>query len=185
MTLIATKEYTDPAQMLADYAARRARMYAPSLPVAEEVQTIPAPVLPKILVFPISRPVSVEEIVQRYKRGHPHCRLFAARRIKSREGGADTFNIMRTVALHFDVTRVDLKSARRTAHIVKARQIACWLMKTLTTLSLPQIGRHVGGRDHTTVLHAARKIQHLRETNEEMRRVTDDLVAQVKARVAE
>lgn len=66
--------------------------------------------------------------------------------------------IQRAVANHFDVSKVDLLSARRTADIVRPRQIAMYLCKTLTSRSLPEIGRHFGGRDHTTVLHAVRKI---------------------------
>jgi chromosomal replication initiator protein len=59
------------------------------------------------------------------------------------------------------VTRADLLSSRRTAVVVKPRQIAMYLAKTLTLRSLPEIGRRFGGRDHTTVLHAVRKIESL------------------------
>lgn len=52
----------------------------------------------------------------------------------------------------------DLKSPRRTATIVRARQIAMYLAKELTCISYPEIGRKFGGRDHTTVMHAHRKI---------------------------
>lgn len=61
-------------------------------------------------------------------------------------------------ARHFKVSRADIKSARRTAEIVRPRQIAMFLAKTVTLRSLPEIGRRFGGRDHTTVLHAVRKI---------------------------
>ena len=53
---------------------------------------------------------------------------------------------------------MDMRSARRTANIVRPRQVAMYLAKTLTLRSLPEIGRRFGGRDHTTVLHAVRKI---------------------------
>jgi chromosomal replication initiator protein len=59
------------------------------------------------------------------------------------------------------VSRSDLLSARRTANVVRPRQIAMYLAKTLTLRSLPEIGRRFGGRDHTTVLHAVRKIESL------------------------
>jgi chromosomal replication initiator protein len=52
-------------------------------------------------------------------------------------------------------------SSRRTANVVRPRQIAMYLAKTLTLRSLPEIGRRFGGRDHTTVLHAVRKIETL------------------------
>jgi chromosomal replication initiator protein len=69
--------------------------------------------------------------------------------------------IQRIVARHYNVSRSDLLSARRTANVVRPRQIAMYLAKTLTLRSLPEIGRRFGGRDHTTVLHAVRKIESL------------------------
>jgi chromosomal replication initiator protein len=70
-------------------------------------------------------------------------------------------DILRIVAKHYGVTRADLLSSRRTANVVRPRQIAMYLAKTLTLRSLPEIGRRFGGRDHTTVLHAVRKIEGL------------------------
>ncbi|PZQ83415.1 MAG: chromosomal replication initiator protein DnaA [Ancylobacter novellus] len=70
-------------------------------------------------------------------------------------------DILRIVAKHYNVTRADILSQRRTANVVKPRQIAMYLAKTLTLRSLPEIGRRFGGRDHTTVLHAVRKIEGL------------------------
>ena len=65
------------------------------------------------------------------------------------------------VARQYNVSRADLLSSRRTANVVRPRQIAMYLAKTLTLRSLPEIGRRFGGRDHTTVLHAVRKIEGL------------------------
>jgi hypothetical protein len=70
--------------------------------------------------------------------------------------------IQTAVARHCRVTLPDLISARRTADVVRLRQIARFLAKNLTPNSLPVIGRIFGGRDHTTVLHAVRKIEALR-----------------------
>jgi chromosomal replication initiator protein len=70
-------------------------------------------------------------------------------------------DIQRIVARHFNVSRADILSARRTATVVRPRQIAMYLAKVLTLRSLPEIGRRFGGRDHTTVLHAVRKIDGL------------------------
>jgi chromosomal replication initiator protein len=67
-------------------------------------------------------------------------------------------DIQKLVASHFNVSRGDILSARRTASVVRPRQIAMYLSKLLTPRSLPEIGRRFGGRDHTTVLHAVRKI---------------------------
>ncbi|HEY5225826.1 MAG TPA: chromosomal replication initiator protein DnaA [Methylovirgula sp.] len=69
--------------------------------------------------------------------------------------------IQKLVASHYNVTRADILSARRTANVVRPRQIAMYLAKVLTPRSLPEIGRRFGGRDHTTVLHAVRKIEAL------------------------
>ncbi len=70
-------------------------------------------------------------------------------------------DIQRIVARQYNVSRSDLLSSRRTANVVRPRQVAMYLAKTLTLRSLPEIGRRFGGRDHTTVLHAVRKIEHL------------------------
>jgi chromosomal replication initiator protein len=70
-------------------------------------------------------------------------------------------DIQRIVARHYNVSRSDLLSSRRTANVVRPRQVAMYLAKTLTLRSLPEIGRRFGGRDHTTVLHAVRKIENL------------------------
>ncbi|WP_412058979.1 chromosomal replication initiator protein DnaA [Bartonella sp. DGB2] len=69
--------------------------------------------------------------------------------------------IQRIVARHYNISKQDLLSARRTRTIVKPRQVAMYLAKVLTPRSLPEIGRRFGGRDHTTVLHAVRKIEGL------------------------
>jgi chromosomal replication initiator protein len=69
--------------------------------------------------------------------------------------------IQKLVASHYNVTRADILSSRRTANVVRPRQIAMYLAKVLTPRSLPEIGRRFGGRDHTTVLHAVRKIEAL------------------------
>jgi chromosomal replication initiator protein len=70
-------------------------------------------------------------------------------------------DIQKLVASHYSVTRADILSSRRTATVVKPRQVAMYLSKSLTLRSLPEIGRRFGGRDHTTVLHAVRKIENL------------------------
>ncbi len=74
-------------------------------------------------------------------------------------------DIQKLVASHFNVSRGDILSARRTASVVRPRQIAMYLSKLLTPRSLPEIGRRFGGRDHTTVLHAVRKITGLVTTD--------------------
>jgi chromosomal replication initiator protein len=70
-------------------------------------------------------------------------------------------DIQRLVANHYSISKADILSSRRTATVVRPRQIAMYLAKALTPRSLPEIGRRFGGRDHTTVLHAVRKIESL------------------------
>ena len=76
-----------------------------------------------------------------------------------------TENIQKTVAEYYKIRVADLLSPRRTRTITRPRQIAMALAKELTTHSLPEIGDAFGGRDHTTVLHACRKVVDLRGTD--------------------
>ncbi|MBV8594104.1 MAG: chromosomal replication initiator protein DnaA, partial [Caulobacteraceae bacterium] len=77
--------------------------------------------------------------------------------------------IQKLVASHYSVSRADILSSRRTAVVVKPRQVAMFLAKALTMRSLPEIGRRFGGRDHTTVLHAVRKIEQLAASDATLR----------------
>lgn len=90
-------------------------------------------------------------------------------------------DIQKLVATHYNVSRADILSSRRSAGVVKPRQVAMYLSKILTLRSLPEIGRRFGGRDHTTVLHAVRKIEAavgadsgLREDVELLKRMLQD-----------
>jgi len=74
-------------------------------------------------------------------------------------------NIQRTVAEYYKVKVSDLLSKRRNRSIARPRQLAMALAKELTSHSLPEVGDAFGGRDHTTVLHACRKIQELLKTS--------------------
>ena len=70
--------------------------------------------------------------------------------------------IQKQVASHFNVRISDMHSARRARSVARPRQVAMYLAKQLTARSLPEIGRKFGGRDHTTVMHAVRKVEELR-----------------------
>ena len=76
--------------------------------------------------------------------------------------------IKRKVADHYNLRLSDLISARRARAVARPRQVAMFLAKTLTSKSLPEIGRGFGGRDHTTVIHAVRKVEQLRETDSQL-----------------
>ena len=70
--------------------------------------------------------------------------------------------IQKRVSEHFNVRVTDMHSARRARAVARPRQVAMYLSKQLTSRSLPEIGRKFGGRDHTTVMHAVRKIEELK-----------------------
>ena len=78
-------------------------------------------------------------------------------------------NIQRTVAEYYKSKVADLTSKRRSRSVARPRQLAMALAKELTNQSLPEIGDSFGGRDHTTVLHACKKIKELRETSADIR----------------
>lgn len=78
-------------------------------------------------------------------------------------------NIQRTVAEYYKIKISDLLSKRRSRSVARPRQVAMALSKELTNHSLPEIGDAFGGRDHTTVLHACRKIAELRESDADIR----------------
>lgn len=69
--------------------------------------------------------------------------------------------IQRKVAEHYNIRLPDMHSARRARQVARPRQVAMYLAKQLTSRSLPEIGRKFGGRDHTTVMHAVRKVEEL------------------------
>jgi chromosomal replication initiator protein len=85
-------------------------------------------------------------------------------------------NIQRIVADYFKIKVADMYSKKRSRTVARPRQIAMALAKELTSLSLPDIGDAFGGRDHTTVLHACRKIAELRGSNPDVSRDFDALL---------
>jgi chromosomal replication initiator protein len=76
--------------------------------------------------------------------------------------------IQRRVSDHYRIRQSEMSSARRAREVARPRQIAMYLAKQLTPRSLPEIGRRFGGRDHTTVIHAVRQIEKLRQTDAEL-----------------
>ena len=83
--------------------------------------------------------------------------------LKASERRITIEEIQKRVALHFNIRLSDMHSARRARAVARPRQVAMYLAKQLTARSLPEIGRRFGGRDHTTVMHAVRKVEELRE----------------------
>jgi chromosomal replication initiator protein len=89
-------------------------------------------------------------------------------------------DIQKATAEHFGLKQADLISERRTRSVARPRQAAMWLAKQLTTRSLPDIGRRFGGRDHTTVLHAVRRIEALRAGDPQLARDLEVLVRKLR-----
>lgn len=85
------------------------------------------------------------------------------------------------VARRYQVTAADICSHRREQMIVRPRHIAIYIAKLSTPLSLPRIGRQVGGRDHTTAIHAVKKIAALAESDPTIRAEIDALITELKA----
>jgi chromosomal replication initiator protein len=83
--------------------------------------------------------------------------------------------IQKAAAEHYGMKQADLISERRNRAIARPRQAAMWLAKHLTTRSLPDIGRRFGGRDHTTVLHAVRRIEELKVGDAQLARDLETL----------
>ena len=84
-------------------------------------------------------------------------------------------DIQRKVADYYNIRLSDLLSARRSRTIARPRQVAMYLSKLLTTRSLPEIGRKFGGRDHTTVIHAVKRIESLQDTDAAIQEEVDIL----------
>ena len=106
----------------------------------------------------VGRPIDIELIKESLKD------LLA---LQDRQVSMD--NIQRTAAEYYKIKVADMMSRRRSRSVARPRQMAMALSKELTNHSLPEIGDSFGGRDHTTVLHACRKIKELRETNSDIR----------------
>lgn len=80
------------------------------------------------------------------------------------------------VADEWGVAGAELISARRAGEIIRPRFVLIWLMRRCSQMSLPQIGRLMGGRDHTTIMHALNRVDGWRENDEVMRHITDKML---------
>ncbi len=95
--------------------------------------------------------------------------------LRSTERRITIEEIKRRVADYYHLRMTDLVSARRARAVARPRQVAMFLCKALTSKSLPEIGRGFGGRDHTTVIHAVRKIEELRATDSQLNEDVENL----------
>lgn len=95
------------------------------------------------------------------------------------EAPLNVTRIQHAVCAFYQISKLDITSARREAKIVRPRQVAMYLSRIMTTRTFPDIGRFFGGRDHTTVIHAVRKITSLIESDKDF----SDQIEAVKAAV--
>jgi len=89
--------------------------------------------------------------------------------------------IQKLTADHFGLKQADLLSERRTRSVARPRQVAMWLCKQHTTRSYPDIGRRFGGRDHTTVLHAVKKVEELLTSDDQIARDVEALTRKLRS----
>jgi chromosomal replication initiator protein len=87
--------------------------------------------------------------------------------------------VQEVVAAKFHIKVSEMKSKRRTKALVHPRQVAMFLCREITQQSYPEIARHFGGKDHTTIMHACRQIEKARENNPELQRTLEDLKRQI------
>jgi chromosomal replication initiator protein len=98
--------------------------------------------------------------------------------LRAAERRVSVEEIQRRVAEHYHIRLADLVGPKRLRSFARPRQVAMFLAKTMTSRSLPDIGRRFGGRDHTTVIHGVRKIEELRAIDPQ---IADDLDALKRA----
>jgi chromosomal replication initiator protein len=136
----------------------------------QSLKTIPVEALEVVAQTPFSNGRQLRSVFNKIIFAYPLETLLSAERLEQLIGTVhrpgqppriSIEDIQRMAARHYNISRSELLSSRRTRIIVKPRQVAMYLSKLMTPRSLPEIGRRFGGRDHTTVLHAVRKIEGL------------------------
>jgi chromosomal replication initiator protein len=90
--------------------------------------------------------------------------------------------IQKSVADRFHIKISELKAKKRTKTLVYPRQLSMYLCRELTDLSFPEIGKHFGGKDHSTVIHACRHVQQMIESDPQTKEIITDLIKKIKMR---
>lgn len=96
--------------------------------------------------------------------------------LRSNEKTVTIIDIQKKVAKYFEIKLSDMSSAKRSRCIARPRQIAMYLCKQLTIRSLSEIGRKFGGKDHTTVMHAVKKVEELRASDSELNKDVENII---------
>lgn len=142
-------EYLTPSQRLAREHQARFRANVAARAEARKAKVIPIVCTDKVQSVVIFGPIVLTEddiafgpvVIHDSEPEPPSCQ-----------------EIIRATAQHFGVTKLEMISQRRHEYLVTARQVAIYMCQTLTSRSTPHIGKYMGNRDHTTVIHATRKI---------------------------
>lgn len=147
------REYTDASALLADYRARKARLWAkpaPKLVRSPEPAPEPEPIVPPAPADPMAG------LLTEYRLFFESVPLGGKQRAKE---------IIAEVSRERDISVGHILGRSRQRQIARARQFAAWRIAEETTLSLPQIGQILGGRDHSTILHSVRFMNDANKAN--------------------
>jgi hypothetical protein len=149
--------------------------------VAKRVGRSAVPTQPQVLIAPVAPPSPPPE--PELVKPQP-IRVFVSTHFVGGGGIIGTYpsieSIIKYVSATFGVSVLDIKAARRTNNIVLPRQIAVYIATQMTLRSLPEIGRRFGGRDHTTVLHAKKKIARLIECDPHFAEIVARLMDEIR-----
>jgi hypothetical protein len=155
----------NPPNAVIDIGIDLRRRFLPSPPVAE--QKSPAPE-----IVPLAEPVA--EIAD-----DPDQPLILDDH-RVRAAPLYVTDIVTFTAAYFRIPMIEFMSVRRTHNLSYPRHICMWLSKELTPRSLPYIGKRIGGRDHTTVLHGIRKIESMRICDPALQATLDDMLSKLR-----
>lgn len=168
--IVPVVDYTDPAAMLANYARIRSSLHAAGPDPVSEVVAPPQPARVPLAAFQEAEAAAVFEawLATGSPMVRPHWKV-----------------VLQAVSSATGVALVDIVSRSRSVDIVAARQVACFLMRRHTALSLPLIAQRIGGRDHTTILHSIRRVEKMRAQDSAFSALVDAISFDIEKAVAQ
>lgn len=172
-------------RMYQAHKERQARINAAAIkPKVEPIVVQPCEIKP-VVVLESKDKQALRELAAHWRAINARKRAILVAELSTAvEARIPTFKeILQEVTVRFGVTELAIKSPRRDAQIVRPRQIVCYLAKTETPLSFPAIGRFLGSRDHTTILHAVKKVERLIREGDPIKEHVEEIRASIKARL--
>jgi chromosomal replication initiation ATPase DnaA len=153
------KDDWTPAKLKTHEEWRRKMYSTPKVALVPVAEPEPEPVPADVSM--LRRMEELESMVNRLRSEFIRARIERAITNEPMEGPAPVKleHIIKVVAQYYKISISDIRSGRRVSILTHPRQVAMYLCRHLTLRSLPEIGRHLGGKDHTTVLHGTRKIE--------------------------